>query len=46
VIAAIRVGADAYAEEWIRTHATEQPGPFKRLDLDLSGEQWGALLYD
>jgi len=21
-------------------------GPFKRLDLDLSGEQWGALLYD
>ncbi len=21
-------------------------GPFKRLDLQLSGEQWGALLYD
>jgi len=21
-------------------------GPFKRLDLALSGEQWGALLYD
>jgi len=21
-------------------------GPFKRLDLELSGEQWGALLYD
>lgn len=21
-------------------------GPFKRLDLDLSGEEWGALLYD
>lgn len=21
-------------------------GPFKHLDLDLSGEQWGALLYD
>jgi hypothetical protein len=21
-------------------------GPFRRLDLDLSGEQWGALLYD
>jgi len=111
VIAAIRVEADAYTEEWIRTHATEQPrliaydvhrccgggklcsvtvrnqsrnddrrdfvtavlgdgrrllvdrraarrlpsrfgltvrglGPFKRLDLELSGEQWGALLYD
>jgi hypothetical protein len=21
-------------------------GPFKRLDLQLTGEQWGALLYD
>jgi len=21
-------------------------GPFRRLDLELSGEQWGALLYD
>ncbi len=21
-------------------------GPFKRLDLELSGEQWGELLYD
>ena len=21
-------------------------GPFKRLELDLSGEEWGALLYD
>jgi hypothetical protein len=21
-------------------------GPFKRLDLDLAGEEWGALLYD
>jgi hypothetical protein len=21
-------------------------GPFEHLDLDLSGEQWGALLYD
>jgi hypothetical protein len=21
-------------------------GPFKHLDLDLNGEQWGALLYD
>jgi hypothetical protein len=21
-------------------------GPFQHLDLDLSGEQWGALLYD
>ena len=21
-------------------------GPFKHLDLDLDGEQWGALLYD
>ena len=21
-------------------------GPFKRLDLKLTGEQWGALLYD
>jgi hypothetical protein len=21
-------------------------GPFKRLDLELSGEQWGDLLYD
>ena len=21
-------------------------GPFRRLDLDLSGEQWGTLLYD
>jgi hypothetical protein len=21
-------------------------GPLKRLDLDLSGEEWGALLYD
>ena len=107
----MRVDADAHAEEWIRTHATEQPrvvaydvtrccgggkiclvtvrnqsrnddrrafvtavlgdgtrllvdrraarrlpsrfgltlrglGPFKRLDLELSGEQWGALLYD
>jgi hypothetical protein len=21
-------------------------GPFKRLDLELSGEQWGTLLYD
>jgi hypothetical protein len=21
-------------------------GPFKRLDLDLSGEEWGVLLYD
>jgi len=21
-------------------------GPFRRLDLDLSGEEWGALLYD
>jgi hypothetical protein len=21
-------------------------GPFRRLDLQLSGEQWGALLYD
>jgi hypothetical protein len=111
VIAAIRVEADAHAEEWIRTHATERPrviaydvhhccgggklcsvtvrnqsrnddrrdfvtavlgdgtrllvdrraarrlpsrfgltvrglGPFKRLDLELSGEQWGTLLYD
>jgi hypothetical protein len=111
VIGALRVEADAHAEEWIRTHATEQPrviaydvhrccgggklcsvtvrtqsrndhrrdfvtavlsdgtsllvdrraarrlpsrfgltvrglGPFKRLDLELSGEQWGTLLYD
>lgn len=21
-------------------------GPFRRLDLDLSGEEWGVLLYD
>jgi len=21
-------------------------GPFRHLDLDLNGEQWGALLYD
>jgi len=21
-------------------------GPFRRLDLELTGEQWGALLYD
>ncbi len=107
----LNVEADAHAEEWIRTHPTEQPrviaydvhrccgggklcsvtvrnqsrnddrrdfvtavladgtsflvdrrtarrlpsrfgltvrglGPFKRLDLELSGEQWGALLYD
>jgi hypothetical protein len=21
-------------------------GPFRRLDLELSGEQWGALIYD
>ncbi len=111
MIAALHVKADANAEEWIRTHPTEQPrviaydvhrccgggklcsvtvrnqsrnddrrdfvtavlgdgtrllvdrraarrlpsqfgltvrglGPFKRLDLELSGEQWGALLYD
>lgn len=108
---AFHVEADARAEEWIRTHATDQPrviaydvhrccgggklcsvtvrdqsrnddrrdfvtavladgtsllvdwraarrlpsrfgltvrglGPFKRLDLELSGEEWGALLYD
>jgi hypothetical protein len=111
MISTFRVHADARAEEWMRTHATEQPrvvaydvhrccgggkicsvtvrdqtsnddrrdfvtavlgdgtrllvdrraarrlpssfgltvrglGPFKRLDLELSGEQWGALLYD
>ena len=111
MIAALRVEANARAEEWIRTHATEQPrviaydvhhccgggklcsvtvrnqsrkderrdfvtavlgdgtsllvdrraarrlppqfgltvrglGPFKRLDLALSGEQWGDLLYE
>ena len=111
MIVAFRVEADTRAQEWIRTHATEEPrvvafdvtrccgggkicsvtvrnqsrkddrrdfvtavlgdgtrllvdrraarrlpsrfgltlrglGPFKRLDLELSGEQWGALLYD
>ena len=111
MIGVLRVEADAHAEEWIRSHATEQPrviaydvhrccggaklcsvtvrnqtrnddrrdfvsavlgdgtrllvdrraarrlpprfgltvrglGPFKHLDLELSGEQWGALLYD
>jgi len=111
VIAAFRVDADPSAEEWMRSHPTEEPcvvaydvkrccgggklcmvsvrdrsrkddhrdyatavladgtklmvdrraagrlpstfgltvrglGPFRRLDLDLSGEQWGALLYD
>jgi hypothetical protein len=111
VIAAFRVDADASADQWMRSHATEEPrvisydvkrccgggklcmvsvrersrkddrrdfatgvladgtklmvdrraarrlpptfgltvrglGPFRRLDLELSGEQWGALLYD
>lgn len=111
MIAAFRVDADPSAEEWMRSHATEEPrviaydvkrccgggklclvsvrehsrnddrrdyatavladgtelmvdrraarrlpsrfgltvrgrGPFRRLDLELSGEQWGALLYD
>jgi hypothetical protein len=111
VITALRVDADPSAEEWMRSHATEEPrviaydvkrccgggklclvsvrersrkddrrdyatavladgtrlmvdrraarrlpsrfgltvrglGPFQRLDLDLSGEQWAALLYD
>ena len=111
MIAAFRVDADASADEWMRSHATEEPrviaydvkrccgggklcmvrvrehsrkddtrdyatavladgtmlkvdrraarrlpprfgltvrgmGPFRRLDLELSGEQWGALLYD
>jgi hypothetical protein len=108
---AFRVEADPRAQEWIRTHATDEPrviaydvkrccgggklcmvgvrkrspkdtrrefetavladgttllvdgraarrlpsrfgltvrgvGPFRRLDLALSGEEWGALLYD
>jgi hypothetical protein len=111
VIAALHVDADRSAEEWMRSHATEEPrvvaydvkrccgggklcmvsvrersrkddrreyatavladgtklmvdrraarrlpsrfgltvrgmGPFRRLDLELSGEQWGGLLYD
>jgi hypothetical protein len=111
VIGTLRVEADENAEEWMRTHAADQPrviaydvhrccsggklcsvtvrnqsrgderrdfvtavlgdgtrllvdrraarrlpprfgltvrglGPFKRLDLDLSGEEWGTLLYD
>jgi hypothetical protein len=111
VIAAFQVEADASADEWMRSHATEAPrviaydvkrccgggkvcmvsvrerarkddtrdyatavladgtmlmvdrraarrlpprfgltvrgmGPFRRLDLELNGEQWGALLYD
>jgi hypothetical protein len=111
VIAAFRVDADPIAEEWMRSHNTEEPrviaydakrccgggklcmvsvrersrnddrrdyatavladgtklmvdrraacrlpsrfgltvrgrGPFRRLDLQLSGEQWGALLFD
>ena len=110
-MAAFRVDADSRAEEWMRSHITEEPrvvaydvkrccgggklcmvsvrgrsrkddrrdyatamladgtqlmvdrraaqrlpprfgltvrglGPFRRLDLDLSGELWGALLYD
>jgi hypothetical protein len=111
VIADFRVDADPLAEEWMLSHATEEPrviaydvkrccgggklcmvsvrehspkdehrdyttalladgtrllvdrraarrlpprfgltvrglGPFRRLDLELSGEQWGGLLYD
>jgi hypothetical protein len=111
VIGAFRVEADSDAQEWMRSHATEEPrviaydvtrccgggkicsvsvrehsrrddrrgfvtavlgdgtkllvdrraarrlptrfgltlrglGPFKRLDLNLTGEQWGDLLYD
>jgi hypothetical protein len=111
VIAAFRVDADPSAQEWMRSHPTEEPrviaydvkrccgggklcmisvrerslkddrrdyatavlgdgtklmvdrraagrlpssfgltvrglGPFRRLDLELSGEQWGTLLYD
>lgn len=111
MIAAFRVDVDPNAEQWMRSHITEEPrviaydvkrccgggklcmvsvrersrkddqrdyatavladgsklmvdrraalrlpsrfgltmrglGPFRRLDLELSGEQWGALLYD
>ena len=111
MIGALRVEADTKAQEWMRTHAVEEPrvvaydvkrccgggricnvsvrersrkddrrdfatavledgtrllvdrraarrlpsrfgltvrglGPFKRLDLELTGEQWGDLLYD